>query len=227
MAAAHNSTEEGRSTRQYHSDSSIPTEASAKIFRTGPKSEPKASEWASFREIWRRFPRSQCRAWNHLSQLFLFRLIVCTSAAFLMCYRVSMWGLICDHESCFRSLVLALWTAAVATTEKPHETTSSDARRTPKQSLGNCVTESAAVHFTSSSTLFVHCNSLTFIFNSVSKLQSLSGEKWSLHLNMYLLFFRIHCTLTSTWYFKMYTVWNIRMYIFSDKSIIMPVCKSA
>lgn len=27
---------------------------------------------ASFREIWRRFPTSVCRAWNHLTKLFLF-----------------------------------------------------------------------------------------------------------------------------------------------------------
>lgn len=52
----------------------------------------------------------------------------------------------------------ALRTRAVTTTEKPHETRSSDARRTPELSLGNCVTESAAVHLTSSLGLFLHCN---------------------------------------------------------------------
>lgn len=54
----HISLEEGQSTRQYHSESSIPTEASAKVIQNGLKSEPKASKWleASFREIWRRFP---------------------------------------------------------------------------------------------------------------------------------------------------------------------------
>lgn len=72
--------------------------------------------------------------------------------------RLRMWGWICDHESCFRSLVFTQWTGAVATTEKPHEIRSSDARRTPEKSLGNCVTERAAVHLTSSSSLFVHCN---------------------------------------------------------------------
>ena len=45
MAAAHISTEEGRSTRQYDCDSSIPARASAKVIHAGPKPELKASEW--------------------------------------------------------------------------------------------------------------------------------------------------------------------------------------
>lgn len=45
MDAAHISTEDCWSTTQYHSDSSIPTKASAKVIHTGPKSETKASEW--------------------------------------------------------------------------------------------------------------------------------------------------------------------------------------
>lgn len=74
MAAAHISMEEGLSSRQYHSYSSIPTEASAKVIHTGPKSGLKTSKslGALFREIWRRFPRLECQAWNHLSMLFLF-----------------------------------------------------------------------------------------------------------------------------------------------------------
>ena len=74
MAAAQISTEEeGWSTRQYRSDSSIPTEASAKVIHAGPESEPKAHERLrdSFREICRRFPRSESWAWNRLSRLFL------------------------------------------------------------------------------------------------------------------------------------------------------------
>lgn len=88
MAAARISTEEGRSTRQYHSDSSIPTEASAKVILTGPKSEPEASKWLGLhsRKSGGDFPDWNAGAWNHISQLFLFWLVVCTSAAFLMCY---------------------------------------------------------------------------------------------------------------------------------------------
>lgn len=65
--------------------------------------------------------------------------------------------------------MFTLWTGAVATTEKPHETRSSDARQTPEYSLGNCVTESAAVHLTSSMSLLVPCNeTIGCLFSIVS-----------------------------------------------------------
>lgn len=107
MAAAQISTEEeGWSTRQYHSDSSIPTKASAKVIHTGPESEPKAHEQLrdSFREICRRFPRLETWAWNGLSRLFLLWLVVCTIAAFLMRYSEQ----VCEDGSVIMS---AVWEA--------------------------------------------------------------------------------------------------------------------
>lgn len=168
MTAAHIS----RSTRQYHSELFTPTEASAKVFQTGPKSDPVAHGWlgASLREIWRRFPTSECRAWKHPSPLCLFWLLSNASQ------RLGMWEWIRYYESCFRSSVFARWTGAVATTEKPHETRSCDARRTPEKSLGNCVTESAAVHLTSSFSRCIVISHGLFMFTSVSKSQRLCAE---------------------------------------------------
>lgn len=69
--------------------------------------------------------------------------------------------------------------------KKPHETRSSDARCTPEQSLGNCVTESAAVHLTSSSSLIVHCKeTLGHLHPMVSaSYRDLMVTESSLHLN--------------------------------------------
>lgn len=160
MAAAHINTEEGWSITHYHSDSSIPTKASAKVIHTRPKSETKASKWliALFRKNLEEISQIGMLSLES-SLLVVFVLIGCL---FQCCFsnvleQVRMWGWICDHESCCRSLVLALWTGADATTKKPHETRSSDARRTPERSLGNCVTESAAV-FLTTSILFFHCD---------------------------------------------------------------------
>lgn len=86
--------------------------------------------------------------------LFLFWLAISSSVAFLICN--SEQGRICD-QSVFGALVLTLQTGA-AHEIHTRRRRSGDATRTPKQTLGIRVTESAAVRLTSSSVLNMHCN---------------------------------------------------------------------